>query len=764
MAKEKKLVAYHYAAGGWGSLKEVGTALAAQKVLFKGARVLLQQNKPKGFACVSCSWAKPAHPHLFEFCESGAKAAAWEITSKRIGPDFFAKHTVADLLQWSDRELESAGRLTAPMRWDAATDCYREVAWDEAFAEIGRELRALAPESVVFYSSGRASLETSYLYQLLARLYGCNNLPDSSNMCHESTAVGLMKSIGVGIGTVTLEDFDETDCLFFFGQNVGTNSPRMLHPLQDARKRDVPIITFNPIREPGLVRFVNPQSPMEMLTPAHTQMSTQYHQVKAGGDSAALMGLCKAVIAADDMALQAGTARILDTAFIAAHTAGFDEFAAAVRASDWGEIERESGLPRPALEQAATAYMSANKVMGVYGMGLTQHRNGVQNVQMLVNFLLLRGNIGKAGAGICPVRGHSNVQGQRTVGITEKPELAPLDKLAEQFHFEPPRKKGLNTVDACKGILAQTVRGFIGLGGNFVRATPETVLLEGAWDKLRLSVQISTKLNRSHLIHGAVSYILPCLGRIEIDRQASGEQAVSVEDSTGCMHGSRGPVEPASDKLRSEPAIVAAIAKAVLPPNEAVPWDGWVADYSTIRDAIAETYPDIFHDFNARMWIPGGFRRPVPAAHRQWKTESGRANFTVPETLLEDPDQRPLQGRLLRLFTLRSDSQFNTTVYTDDDRFRGIYGGRRVLLIHPEDMARLGFAAGDLVDAFTPADDGVTRRVDGLKLVAFDLPRQCVGGYYPECNPLIPLWHHAKGSMVPAAKSIAIELFKSGDR
>jgi len=764
MAKEKKLVAYHYAAGGWGSLKEVGTALVAQKVLFKGAMVLLQQNKPKGFACVSCSWAKPAHPHLFEFCESGAKATAWEITSKRIGPDFFAKHTVADLLQWSDRELESVGRLTAPMRWDAATDCYREVAWDDAFAEIGRELQALAPESVVFYSSGRASLETSYLYQLLARLYGCNNLPDSSNMCHESTSVGLMKSIGVGIGTVTLEDFDETDCLFFFGQNVGTNSPRMLHPLQDARKRDVPIITFNPIREPGLVRFVNPQSPMEMLTPAHTQMSTQYHQVKAGGDSAALMGLCKAVIAADDMALQAGTARILDTAFIAAHTAGFDEFAAAVRASDWGEIERESGLPRPALEQAASVYMSANKVMGVFGMGLTQHRNGVQNVQMLVNFLLLRGNIGKAGAGICPVRGHSNVQGQRTVGITEKPELAPLDKLAEQFHFEPPRKKGLNTVDACKGILAQTVRGFIGLGGNFVRATPETVLLEGAWGKLRLSVQISTKLNRSHLIHGEVSYILPCLGRIEIDRQASGEQAVSVEDSTGCMHGSRGPVEPASDKLRSEPAIVAAIAKAVLPPNEAVPWDGWVADYSTIRDAIAETYPDIFHDFNARMWIPGGFRRPVPAAHRQWKTESGRANFTVPETLLEDPDQRPLRGRLLRLFTLRSDSQFNTTVYTDDDRFRGIYGGRRVLLIHPEDMTRLGFAAGDLVDAFTPSDDGVTRRVDGLKLVAFDVPRQCVGGYYPECNPLIPLWHHAKGSMVPAAKSIAIELFKSGDR
>ena len=762
MPNEKKLIAYKHAAGGWGSLKEVGSALATQNVIFKGGKTLLRQNKPDGFACVSCSWAKPKHPHLFEFCESGAKATAWEITSKRIDSTFFEEHTVADLLKWSDRELESVGRLTAPMRWDPATDRYLEVSWDLAFEEIGREIQALEPESVVFYSSGRASLETSYMYQLMARMVGCNNLPDSSNMCHESTSVGLMKSIGVGIGTVTLEDFDQADCIFFFGQNVGTNSPRMLHPLQDARKRGVPIVTFNPIREPGLVRFVNPQSPVEMLTPAHTQVSTQYHQVKAGGDSAALMGLCKAVIAADDDAQRAGIARVLDAVFIAEHTSGFEEFATAVRDADWGEIERESGLPREALEQAATVYMAANRVIGIYGMGLTQHRNGVQNVQMVVNLLLLRGNIGKPGAGVCPVRGHSNVQGQRTVGITEKPELAPLDKLREQFQFEPPRKKGLNTVDACKGILAQTVRAFIGLGGNFVRATPETVLLEGAWNKLRLSVQISTKLNRSHLIHGEVSYILPCLGRIEIDRQATGEQAVSMEDSTGCMHGSRGVVEPAGNMLLSEPAIVAGIAKATLPLNSAVPWDEWVGDYSKIRDAIGETYPDIFHDFNARMWIPGGFRRPVPAAHREWKTESKRANFTVPETLLEDPDQRPLQGRLLRLFTLRSDSQFNTTVYTDDDRFRGIYGSRRVLLMNPADMQRLGFEAGELVDAITPSEDGVSRRVDGLKLVAFDLPKQCVGGYYPECNPLIPLWHHAKGSMVPAAKSISIELFKSG--
>lgn len=761
MAHEKLPTPYPHASGGWGSVKEVGSALLEQKIVLKGSEILLHQNKPDGFACVSCSWAKPANPHPFEFCESGAKATAWEITSRHIGPEFFSQHSITELLQWSDQQLEAVGRLTVPMRLDTKTDRYIKVSWDEAFAEIGRELRALQPESIVFYSSGRASLETSYMYQLMARMIGCNNLPDSSNMCHESTAVGLLKSIGVGIGTVVLEDFAETDCILFFGQNVGTNSPRMLHQLQDARQRDVPVITFNPIREPGLVRFVNPQSPLEMLTPAQTIISTQYHQVKAGGDSAALMGLSKAVIAADDAAIESGAARVIDLAFIVEHTSGFEDFLTAVRQSDWADIERESGLSRAALEEAAAVYVASERVIGVYGMGLTQHRNGVQNVQMLANFLLLRGNIGKPGAGICPVRGHSNVQGQRTVGITEKPELAPLDKLREQFNFEPPRKKGLNTVQACHGILNQTVRGFIGLGGNFVRAAPETVLLEAAWRKLRLSVQISTKLNRSHLIHGEVSYILPCLGRIEIDRQASGDQSVSVEDSTGCMHGSRGRAEPAGELLRSEPAIVAGIAKATLTPNPSVPWDEWVGDYSKVRDAIAETYPDIFHDFNNRMWIPGGFRRPVPAASRIWKTPSKRANFIVPDSLQEDPDQRPLRGTTLRLFTLRSDSQFNTTIYTDDDRFRGIYGGRKVLLINPDDIDRLGFKAGDLVDAVTPSDDGIIRRVDGLKLVAFDLPRQCVGGYFPECNPLIPLWHHAKDSMVPAAKSISIELYKS---
>jgi formate dehydrogenase major subunit len=744
-------------AGGWGSVKEVGNILREEKVAPQKAALLCKQNKPDGFACVSCAWAKPAHPHPAEFCESGAKATAWEVTSKRIDAGFFARHTVRELERWHDHDLEAAGRITVPLRWDAASDRYLEISWDQAFSEIGAQLKKLDPKSVVFYSSGRASLETSYMYQLLARMYGNNNLPDSSNMCHESTSVALPKSIGVPIGTVVLDDFDKTDCILFFGQNVGVNSPRMLHQLQEARKRGVPIITFNPLRERGLVSFTNPQSPLEMLTGAETAISTQYHQLKAGGDTAALMGLCKAVLEEDDAAEKRGDPPALDRAFIAEHTHGFGALAGKLRATAWAEIEQEAGLDRADIRDAARVYMAANAVIGVYGMGLTQHRNGVQNVQMLVNLLLMRGNIGKPGAGICPVRGHSNVQGQRTVGITEKPELAPLDKLAAQYGFEPPRDKGMNTVEACEGIRDGKVKALVSLGGNLVRAVPEHGLMEAAWRALPLSVQISTKLNRSHLVHGQAAYILPCLGRIEIDRQGGVEQAVSVEDSTGCMHGSHGMAEPVAGTLLSEPAIVAGIAKATLAPNPKLDWDAWVADYSKIRDAIAETYPDIFHDFNARMWTPGGFRKPVAAAQREWKTPNGKANFTVPDSLSVDPDMPDRPGTL-RLFTVRSDGQFNTTIYTMDDRFRGVTGDRMVLFMSRTDMDARGLQDGERVSAVTATDDGVERRVDGLRVMEYPVPAGCIAGYYPECNPLIPLWHYAKESYVPAAKSIAVKI------
>jgi formate dehydrogenase major subunit len=744
-------------AGGWGSLKEVSTILLEERVPPQRAALLLKQNKPDGFACVSCAWAKPAHPHPAEFCESGAKATAWELTSKHIGADFFDRHTVRELERWHDHDLEDAGRLTVPLRYDAASDRYRPIGWDQAFSEIGAQLRKLDPKSVVFYSSGRASLETSYMYQLLARMYGNNNLPDSSNMCHESTSVALPKSIGVPIGTVVLDDFEKTDCILFFGQNVGVNSPRMLHQLQEARKRGVPIITFNPLRERGLVSFTNPQSPLEMLSGAETPISTQYHQVKAGGDTAALMGLCKAVIEEDDATQKRGDPPALDTVFIAEHTHGLGAFAEKARATTWHEIEQESGIDRADLRDAARVYMGAQAVIGVYGMGLTQHRNGVQNVQMLVNLLLLRGNIGKPGAGICPVRGHSNVQGQRTVGITEKPELAPLDKLKEQYGFEPPRDKGLNTVEACEGIRSGKVHAVVSLGGNLVRAVPEHGLMDAAWRALPLSVQISTKLNRSHLVHGQAAYILPCLGRIEIDRQGGKEQAVSVEDSTGCMHGSRGMAEPAAETLLSEPAIVAGLAKAMLDPNPKVDWDAWVADYSRIRNAIADTYPEIFHEFNERMWTPGGFRKPNAAAKREWKTPNGKANFTVPDGLTVDPDL-PDRAGTLRLFTVRSDGQFNTTIYSLDDRFRGVKGDRMVLFMSRTDMDARGLQDGAKVSAITATDDGVERRVDGLKVMEYPVPPGCIAGYYPECNPLLPLWHYAKESYVPAAKSISVRI------
>jgi molybdopterin-dependent oxidoreductase alpha subunit len=750
---------FDHPAGGWRSLKSVTSVLVREHVALAGVRLLSHQNKPDGYACVSCAWAKPAHPHAAEFCENGAKATAWEITPKRTTPEFFSEHTLTELEDWTDHDLEEHGRLTAPLRWDRATDKYLETTWEQACEEIARELRACNPNEVVFYTSGRASLEASYMYQLLARMYGTNNLPDSSNMCHESTSVALPQTLGVGVGTVTLDDFDATDCILFFGQNVGTNSPRMLHQLHDARQRGVPIITFNPIREPGLVSFVDPQSPTEMLTPAETRISTQYHQVRIGADVAAITGLCKALFECDDAARSAGAPGVLDAAFIAEHTHGFEEFASFVRRCAWQEIEDCSGIARADLEAATQEYLRANAVIAVYGMGLTQHRNGVESVQMLSNLLLLRGNIGKPGAGICPVRGHSNVQGQRTVGITEKPELAPLDKLKELYGFEPPRQKGLATVDACQGILGGTVKAFMSLGGNFLRAVPETGLIEPAWRRMRLTVNVATKLNRTHLLHGEVAYLLPCLGRLEIDRQAGVEQAVSVEDSTGCMHGSRGFSEPASPLLRSEPAIVAAIAKELLPKNPQIDWDLWVSDYSLVRDAIARTWPDIFHDFNARMFTPGGFHRPVPARERKWKTKNGKANFIIPTSLDADPDMRPPGGDVLRLMTLRSNDQFNTTIYGFDDRYRGIHGTRKVLLMCAEDIERHGLHEGDLVTASTVAQD-LSREVPGLRVTLYDIPPGCVAGYYPECNPLIPLWHHAVGSKVPAAKSIPIRIRK----
>jgi molybdopterin-dependent oxidoreductase alpha subunit len=762
MTRTPSFKPYDAPAGGWGSARSLGTILSREGVLASGALTLSRQNKVDGFQCVSCAWPKPAHPLPFEFCENGAKATAWEITAHRCTPEFFARHTVTEMLDWDDYALEKTGRLTHPMRYDQSTDTYQPVSWNDAFAEIGRELRAIAdPKSVVFYSSGRSSNEASYLYGLYARLYGNNNLPDSSNMCHETTSVALQASIGVPVGTVTLDDFAHTDCILCFGQNPGSNSPRMLHPLQAASDRGAPIITYNPLRERGLERFTNPQGIGEMLTRHETRISAQYHQVKAGGDLAALTGICKSLLEMDDDARQQGAPPVLDHGFIAAHTHGIDPFLAWLRTQHWPELERCSGLDRAAMQATAHTYARAGAAMAIYGMGLTQHRAGVETVQMVVNLLLLRGNIGRPGAGISPVRGHSNVQGQRTVGITEKPELVPLDRLAAQYGFAPPRDAGLNTVEACEAILDGKIKAFVMLGGNFVRAIPDRDRMEPAWRRLRLTVNVSTKLNRSHLVHGEVSFILPVRGRIEVDRQASGPQATSMEDSTACIHGSRGVRAPASTHLISEVDFIVRLAEQTLPANPKVPWKAWNDDYSLIRSAIGQTYPEVFDDYERRMWQPGGFHRKLAARERVWNTKTGKANFITPNSLVEDPDLPETGPDALRMITLRSNDQFNTTVYGYSDRFRGIEGTRMVVLMNRDDIDRLRLAEGDMVRIQTISVDGFERQMSGFRVTPYDIPAGCVAAYYPEANTLLPMGHYAVGSKTPAAKSIPVRVIKA---
>jgi molybdopterin-dependent oxidoreductase alpha subunit len=777
-------------AGGWGSARSVTEIVLREHVPFSGSALLTKQNKADGYMCVSCAWAKPAKPHPLEFCENGAKATAWEITTRRADEAFFAEHTLSELEGWLDHDLEEQGRLTHPLRWDEATDKYVPVPWENAFEEIGRELKQFDPKNVEFYTSGRASLETSYMYQLFARIYGSNNLPDSSNMCHESSSVGLPQSIGAAVGTAILSDFQNCDCIFYIAQNVGTSSPRLLHDLQDAVDRGVKVVTFNLLREPGLERFINPQAPTEMLTLKETPISSDYYQLKNGGDIAALFGVSKALIEADDalhaahiskvagadkvpedpsnaagVAFAASMAaadkkHVLDHDFIAEHTAGFAEFAAAARSYSWEELERVSGLTRAQMTEAARTYAASDAVLICYGMGLTQQVMGVENVQMVANLALLRGNIGKPGANICAVRGHSNVQGQRTVGITEKPDLVPLDTLSELYHFEPPRWEGHTTVDTCEAILKGETQAFISLGGNFLRAVPETAAMEEAWRKIPLTVQIATKLNRSHVIHGKVAYLLPCLGRLEVDQQASGPQEVSIESSVAQFHGSRGRTKPASPHLLSEPAIVARMAKATLTKGT-VPWDSWVANYAEIRNAIERTYPETFKDFNKRFMQPGGFHRPVPARERKWVTANKKANFITPPRLFPEFEDMAAGENVLNLATLRSNDQFNTTIYGYNDRFRGVDGTRQVVFVNKHDIIRMGFAPGDIVDLTTAIDPQTERKVKGFRLVAYDIPKGCCAAYYPETNPLFPLAHHDPQAKTPSYKLLPIRFTRS---
>lgn len=729
-------------AGGWGAVKSVGQHLQQQGIPLKGLRTLLATNQADGFDCPGCAWPDRNPQGSVQFCENGAKAVAAEATARRATPERVGAQTVSEMAAWSDFALEDLGRLTHPLRYDAGSDRYVETSWDAAFALIGGHLRALpSPDAALFYTSGRTSNEAAFLWQLLAREYGTNNLPDCSNMCHEPSGVGLKATIGVGKGTVQLADFELADAIFSFGHNPGTNHPRMLGELRAAARRGARIVAFNPLRERGLERFADPKDALEMATGGATEIASHYFQPRIGGDVAVLTAMCKRVLELD----------ALDHAFIAEHTHGFEAFAAHLRAQAWPELEAGAGLSRAELERAAQVYIEAERSIVCWGMGITQHAHGVANVELIAALLLMRGNLGKPGAGACPIRGHSNVQGDRTMGIHERPPAALLDRLAAVYGFEPPRRAGFNTVEAIAAMRDGHASVFIGLGGNFAAATPDTAATHRALQHCALTVHISTKLNRSHIVHGREALVLPCLGRTELDLQGGVAQAITVEDSMSMVHRSVGRNPPASALLLSEPEIVARIAEVSLPQSR-LRWRWLVQDHDRIRDEIARVF-DEFADFNARVAVPGGFQLPNAARERSWLTASGRAEFhSHPLPALQQA------ADVLMLATIRSHDQYNTTVYGLQDRYRGVSGERRVVFIHPDDLAKLGLAAGERVDLESLADDGMTRKVGGFLLVAYDIPRGCIASYYPETNALVALDSVAPGAGTPASKSIPVRL------
>ena len=751
---------YKGAAAGWGALISVTQFWLDSKQPFKNLRALLKTNQNGGFDCPGCAWGDSPEDGRIKFCENGAKAVNWEATKRRVDAKFFAKYTVSQLREQSDYWLEYQGRLTEPMRYDAATDRYVPTSWDDAFSLIAKHLKNLAsPNQAEFYTSGRASNEAAFLYQLFVRAFGTNNFPDCSNMCHEASGVALTQSVGIGKGSVTFADFEHADAIFVLGQNPGTNHPRMLEPLREAVKRGAQVVAFNPLKERGLERFQHPQHALEMLTNGSEPLNTAFFRPALGGDMAALRGIAKFLLQWEREAVAKGEQPVFDHAFIAEHTDGVDAYLAVLDASSWESLVEQSGLSLEEIEQAALMYRRAEKVIMCWAMGITQHVHSVATIQEIVNLQLLRGNLGRPGAGLCPVRGHSNVQGDRTMGINDRPPVLLLDNLEKRFQFKVPRDNGHNTVEAINAMVDGQAKVFIALGGNFAQATPDSPRTHQALQNCDLTVQISTKLNRSHLTTGKDALILPCLGRTDIDVQATGPQAITVEDSFSMIHASNGQLEPLSKQMRSEPAIVAGIAKATLG-NHPVDWDAMIADYSRIRELIADTIPG-FQDFNTRVQHPGGFYLGNSAGARQWKTNTGKANFKS-NALLADllPPQVRNSGQTpdLILQTMRSHDQYNTTIYGLDDRYRGVRGQRDVLFVNEADITRLGYKPGQKVDITSLWDDGVERKVVGFTLLAFDIPAGQAAAYYPEANPLVPLQSVGIGSHTPTSKFVAIRL------
>lgn len=740
-------------AGGIASIVATAKTTWKEMGVTRGVRTLMKLNQMGGFDCPGCAWPEPDDERSHaEFCEEGAKHVADEATTKRVSPDFFRKWSVADLAAQSDHWLGKQGRITHPLVLRRGATHYEAISWDAAFAMIAGELKALAnPDEAIFYTSGRTSNEAAFLYQLFVRQIGTNNLPDCSNMCHESSGSALGETIGVGKGTVTLEDFDLAEAIFVIGQNPGTNHPRMLTALQKAKQKGCKLVHINPMPEVGMTRFKHPQDVLGLLGKG-TTLADLFLQVRINGDVALLQGIIKAVLEEEERR----QGEVLDHEFINNCTSGFLTLSVAIKAASWDEIVKESGIPRDQIQEAAKIFIESERTIFCWAMGLTQHKNAVANIQEIVNLMLCRGQIGKPGAGLCPVRGHSNVQGDRTMGIWERPTDLFLNNLGSEFNFEPPRRHGYDTVKAIEAMHDRRARVFFALGGNFLSATPDTEYTAEALRRCSLTVQVSTKLNRAHLVTGEQALILPCLGRTEIDVQASGPQFVTTENSMAVVQASRGFLPPASEQLLSEPAIVARLAIATLGFRSSIDWQALIADYDRIRGHIARVVPG-FDEYNTRVRQRGGFHLPSAPRERIFNTPSGRAVFTVHALPHHDlgPDQ-------YLMMTIRSHDQFNTSIYGLDDRYRGVYNGRRVVFLNSADINEAGLKEGDRVDLIShfETEERVARR---FVVVPYSIPRRCAATYFPETNVLVPLRSVADKSNTPASKSVVISIRRSVD-
>jgi molybdopterin-dependent oxidoreductase alpha subunit len=743
---------YHHPSAGWGAAKNVGRVLLKQRELIDGARVVFKMNhEDGGYDCPGCAWPDDRHGLGMDICENGIKHATWELTRKKATPDFFAAHTVAELAGWSDFALENAGRLTDPMQYDAASDKYVPITWDDAFALIGRHLRGLAsPNEAAFYTSGRLGNEATFLYQLFARELGTNNLPDCSNMCHEASGRALKAAIGTGKGTCDLVDWEKADCLIVLGVNAASNAPRMLTSLAEAYRRGASIVHVNPMIEAAARRTIVPHEILRMATFRSTSTSTLNVQPRIAGDMALMRGVAKHLFES-----LATDPKAIDRHFIERYTAGFDAYRALVEKTPWAEIELQSGVPEAKIREVGEVYRKSRSAIISWCLGVTQQEHAGDTIREIVNVLLLRGNIGREGAGPCPIRGHSNVQGNRTCGIDHRPTEEWLARLDAACGITSPRADGVDTVRVIPAMMRGDVKVFVGMGGNFALAAPDTAYTFPALQNCNLTVQVSTKLNRSHIIHGKDALILPCLGRTERDHGKNGLQGITVEDSMSMVHLSFGVKKPHSPNLRSEPAIIAGIAMASLFASK-TPWADYAGDYDLIRDKMAEAIEG-FEDFNRRVRQPLGFRLKQPARELVFLTGTGKANFSAAFLA----EVAPAPGRLL-LGTMRSHDQWNTTIYSDDDRYRGVKNLRTLVFMNREDMSERGLEKYDLVDITSFAKDGSMRSVRGYRALPYDLPRGSAMGYMPELNVLCPIGDYSAQSDQPLMKHLVVEIAPSG--